>query len=62
MMSDEETDALIRAGAAKGVFRQCSIGWHFECSDWSGQHGCQCRCHKIAAKAIDKARRKGEIQ
>lgn len=29
----DQTDAMIRAGAASGKNRQCSIGWHSECSD-----------------------------
>jgi hypothetical protein len=59
---DEWTDDMIRAGAARGIFRQCSIGWHFECSDWSGQHGCTCRCHALAERVISRAREKGTIQ
>lgn len=58
---DAWTDRLHREGAAKGIFRQCSIGWHFECSDWSGQHGCQCLCHELAEKVILKAKQDGLI-
>ena len=59
---DQATDALTRAGAERGIFRQCSIGWHFECSDWSGQRGCACRCHEIAEKAVAEAQRSEELQ
>lgn len=60
--ADQFTDAMVRAGAERNVFRQCSISWHFECSDWSGQHGCECRCHEIAEKAITEAQKNGELQ
>lgn len=43
-MTDEETDELARAGHALGVFRQCSIGYHEECSDPEGER-CKCVCH-----------------
>lgn len=59
--ADETTNNLVRAGAERGIFRQCSIGWHMECSDWSGQNGCECRCHEIAEEAILEARRKREL-
>lgn len=44
---DKWTDRLVREGSALGVFRQCSIGWHGECS---ARHDgvdaeCQCECH-----------------
>jgi hypothetical protein len=25
--------------------RQCSIGWHMDCSGWRGPSGCYCPCH-----------------
>lgn len=59
---DEYTDDLVRVGAARGIFRECAIGWHLNCSDWSGDSGCTCRCHEIAEKAILEARRSGELQ
>lgn len=39
------TDYLARKGAQAGKNRQCSIGWHKECSDPEGHH-CKCDCHK----------------
>lgn len=27
-------------------FRQCSIGYHEECSDKTGTEGCECPCHQ----------------
>jgi hypothetical protein len=38
------TDRLARLGSERGVYRQCSIGWHYECSDPRGQK-CRCNCH-----------------
>lgn len=38
------TDQMIREGAKTGVNRQCSIGWHGECSDPEGER-CKCACH-----------------
>lgn len=58
---EERTERMIFEGAAKGVFRQCSIGWHFQCSDWSGLYGCRCPCHIVAEKAVKKAQKKGLI-
>jgi hypothetical protein len=43
------TDEMVRAGAGSGVKRQCSIGWHGECSDPSEER-CRCACH---AEALD---------
>lgn len=48
------TDRLSRAGAGLGVNRQCSIGWHDECSDPEGE-SCQCKCHGEEAKAKQAA-------
>lgn len=39
------TDAMSREGRATGVNRQCSIGWHNECSDPDGDD-CLCACHE----------------
>jgi hypothetical protein len=41
---DAWTDAMARAGREIGVNRQCSIGWHDECSDPEGA-SCLCACH-----------------
>lgn len=38
------TDSMVAEGRATGVNRQCSIGWHEECSDPDGDR-CRCRCH-----------------
>ena len=38
------TDAMAREGARTGVNRQCSLGWHGECSDPEGDE-CRCACH-----------------
>ena len=43
-MSDEDSNRLIHAGAKAGKFRQCSLGWHEECSDPYGED-CRCECH-----------------
>lgn len=48
-IGDGDTDRHIAEGAAKGRNRQCSIGWHEECSDRSGVNWrgeCQCPCHR----------------
>lgn len=31
--------------------RQCSIGWHLECSGWRGASSCECPCHADRAPA-----------
>lgn len=41
---DEWTDEMTRRAAAAGTRRQCSIGWHVECSDRAGAE-CRCACH-----------------
>lgn len=46
---EDATDRWILEGAALGRNRQCSIGWHDECSDRSGvnhQGRCTCPCHQ----------------
>lgn len=40
------TDRIHRSGNALGRNRQCSIGWHGECSDPDGDE-CACPCHKL---------------
>lgn len=46
---DAWTDAMAREGANTGVNRQCSIGWHEECSerdaDPNDPQNCRCVCH-----------------
>lgn len=45
--TDEEwTDRIHRSGRELGRFRQCSIGWHDECSDRQGDE-CECPCHRM---------------
>lgn len=41
------TDRLVMAGAARGINRQCSIGYHNECSnrDDGPAARCRCECH-----------------
>ena len=46
LMDTSETDAAAFDGREKGMFRQCSIGWHEECSDPDGAR-CRCSCHAI---------------
>lgn len=39
---------LMQTGGEHGVYRQCSLGWHGECSrreNWGPDCECQCRCH-----------------
>lgn len=49
----EYTDRLVALGSALGINRQCSIGWHYECSDPAGDT-CRCACHpeRVARRAI----------
>ena len=53
------TDALVKAGREHDVFRQCSIGYHEECSDTWGD--CECPCHPLTAEFLKKQRMKGRI-
>jgi hypothetical protein len=52
---DEYTDRLTGAdGTGRRPYdhprgRQCSIGWHMECSRWRGAPGCECPCHEDKA-------------
>jgi hypothetical protein len=55
-----ETDRMAKAGAAKGIFRQCAIGYHLECSDPPG-YECCCPCHPIIWKTVAKAQKRGLI-
>ncbi len=47
--ADAWTDEMSRAGALLGINRQCSIGWHEECSDryevGDTPSTCRCACH-----------------
>lgn len=52
--TDSRTDRLCAVGASLGLNRQCSIGWHDECSDPEGET-CRCLCHGDDAKAKDAA-------
>lgn len=38
------TDRLLAIAREVGTKRQCSIGWHLECSDPKGEE-CRCVCH-----------------
>lgn len=38
------TDYLAGKGAKRNINRQCSIGWHLDCSSPSGED-CECHCH-----------------
>ena len=40
----EWTKRLLTHAREHGTNRQCSIGWHGECSDPRGE-SCQCICH-----------------
>jgi len=42
--SAEDADRMIAAGKEMGKFRQCSLGYHDECSDPDGDE-CTCLCH-----------------
>lgn len=45
------TDAMAAEGRRSGVNRQCSIGWHGECSDPAGET-CRCACHAHPAEPL----------
>lgn len=49
----EWTDHLTKLGSQLGVNRQCSIGYHGECSDPLGEQ-CRCACHpsRVARRAL----------
>jgi hypothetical protein len=47
---EARTDRLRATGASLGLNRQCSIGWHDECSDPQGDT-CRCLCHGPEAQA-----------
>jgi hypothetical protein len=40
------TDRLLTLARQHGTFRQCSIGYHEECSDQFGE-SCNCSCHAL---------------
>jgi hypothetical protein len=48
------TNRLIQEGRARGMLRQCSIGWHNECSCtlYPALAGtdCKCDCHEYNRK------------
>lgn len=48
----EWTHRINREGSSKGKFRQCSIGYHDECSDPDGEE-CKCGCHSDSAPSWD---------
>lgn len=64
----EWTDRINASGRSLGRYRQCSIGWHEECSDPSGDE-CLCPCHssrmpnvsKTAATILWMARKLNEV-
>jgi hypothetical protein len=43
------TNRVLSHSAEHGVNRQCSLGWHGECSDRSGET-CRCLCHDDATR------------
>lgn len=45
----EWTTRVLTHAREHGTNRQCSIGWHEECSDPRGE-SCQCLCHDRAAQ------------
>lgn len=47
-----KTDDKIAAGQVLGFNRQCSIGYHEECSDPDGET-CRCPCHVFAPLVLD---------
>lgn len=51
----EWSERLTHEGRKHGVYRQCSLGWHGECSqrdDWGPECECNCSCH-IEAREFD---------
>ena len=44
--SAEYTGRLLGLAREHGTNRQCSIGWHHECSDPYGEE-CMCSCHAL---------------
>lgn len=40
------TKRLLSHAREAGTFRQCSIGYHWECSDPDGE-SCNCSCHAV---------------
>lgn len=43
------TDRVLKSSRKWGTNRQCSIGWHGECSDRTGE-SCMCLCHDDATR------------
>jgi hypothetical protein len=44
--ASDYTRRLLSHAREAGTFRQCSIGYHEECSDQYGE-SCQCSCHAL---------------
>jgi len=61
LLPDEYRAARVAAGMTHKVLEQCALGRHFDCGDWGGGLGCECRCHEIAERAIMKAHEEGEL-
>lgn len=59
---DEWTARIHNIGHDQGRFRQCSIGWHDECSD-RGNGECECPCHRYDKQDLANALREleGEV-
>jgi len=51
--SAEDADRMIAAGKEMGKFRQCSLGYHDECSDPEGDR-CTCLCHSVTEQHPDE--------
>lgn len=52
------SNRLVAKGVEYGVYRQCSIGWHAECSQRQivGEScPCRCYCHVLHAKRFSDA-------
>jgi hypothetical protein len=49
------TNRLSNEGSSRGVYRQCSINWHHECSQrFEGEDAdCRCSCHLLIPDDID---------
>jgi hypothetical protein len=50
------TNRLLVAGRERGYWRQCSIGWHDECSvtrGYAAPGACKCPCHTQASEVTN---------
>lgn len=57
------TDRLTKEAARHGVYRQCSIGWHAECSQRrTPGPSCPCNCSCHIKAATDDAESPGDAQ